>query len=117
MHSAYMRLNEADKALIFRASGHTGYADAGRDIVCSSASIITMGLADLLKDAQRAGWLTDVIVDLSAEKTEISCVTTDADTYGEIARCYLFASKQYGLLAKHYPQYVRFRREIKEITP
>ena len=114
MHSAYIKINKADNALIFRAEGHSGYSVAGQDIVCAGASILAMTLAETLAAAFKAGWVNDtVIVDLSADNTELSCVAVDDAEFGELARAYLMIATGYHLLAQNYPEYVNFDFEIQ----
>lgn len=114
MHSAYMKINKADRALIFRAQGHSGYAERGQDIVCAGASILAMTLAETLTAAYQAGWVGDTaIVELSGERSEVSCVADNDDVFGELARAYLMIATGYRLLALHYPENVKFTTEIK----
>lgn len=114
MHEAYIKINNADRVLIYRASGHTGYAPAGSDPVCAAASMLAAMIADTVTAAYQAGWVGDTaIVELTAEKSEVSCIADDGDVFGELARRYAFIADGYRRLAFHYPDYVKFTDDIK----
>lgn len=100
--------------LVYRADGHAGYGDPGKDIVCASTSILAMTLAETLSKANKCGWIgNDAIVELTPEETEVSCVTEDEEVFGELARRYLTVVTGYELLARHYPNHVKFETEIR----
>ena len=114
MHEAYIKINKADMALIYRANGHADYAERGKDIVCAGCSLIAGGLAETLTAAYQSGWIGDtVIVDINADGTEVSCLCDDEDVFGELAGRFLFAITQYRLLAENYPDHVKFKAEIR----
>ena len=113
MHEAYIKINKADRALIYRAEGHAGYAPAGQDIVCAGASMLAGTLAETMTAAYQAGWVGDTaIVELLADKSEVSCIADDEEAFGELARAYLLIATGYRLLSINYPEYVKFKAEI-----
>lgn len=115
MHKALVKIDADSGALVFRARGHANYAEKGEDIICASASVLTMTLAKLVTEAYNNGWIAenDATVHLTAEETEISCVTEDADIFGELARAYLYTASGYELIAAHYPKYIHFKSQIR----
>lgn len=85
----------------FSAKGHTGFAEAGEDIVCSAVSAITqtavLGLTEVLKlsavvsvhDAKLSCMLEKDIADIDWQKAELILETmalglrSIADSYGD----------------------------------
>lgn len=81
----------------FREDGHTGYASAGEDILCSALSAMTM----LVVNACEIAYATDVDyeVDEGATSIEVSCkeVLRCGDGKKKYAVCGLFEAYYYQL--------------------
>lgn len=52
----------------FKETGHSGYADAGQDIVCAALSAMTM----LIVNTIEVSYATDVEYDIDEETTDVS---------------------------------------------
>ena len=88
-------------------SGHAGQAEAGRDIVCASASILAYTAAQIVAAMESHGDLTSPpTVKLDSGNAEISCVSRNDDTYAELLYMLFVIGMGYKLLAKNYPQYI-----------
>ena len=97
---------EEGRKLSLRLEGHAGYAEMGKDIVCSSASILAYTVAAFVMEAERKGDLESPSeIRLDSGDTLISCEPSE-DIYDGVHHMYLFAKIGYALLAQDYPQYV-----------
>lgn len=94
---------EMPRKLALRVEGHAGYAESGKDIICSSASILAYTLASFLDGYPSV----DKKVRISAGDTLIECVCADKKTYAKVKDAYDQTMRGYELLAYNYPQYVR----------
>ena len=95
------------KNLALRLTGHAGYAEHGKDIVCASASILAHALAQIVSAVERRGELASPAeIRLESGDTLISCEPGE-DTLDAMIGAYYFAKTGYALLAHNYPQYVR----------
>jgi uncharacterized protein YsxB (DUF464 family) len=88
---------ESGQKLSLRVEGHAGYAEAGQDIVCASASILAYTLASFVKDVENS------TVDLTSGDTTIECEASDK----AVVNAYQYTKRGYELLAHNYSQYVR----------
>lgn len=95
---------ETGGKLSLRLEGHAGYAEAGQDIVCASASILAYTLASIV-DAY--GYEVDPNISMESGDTIIECHCKDTVTFCKVADAYYYAKRGYALLAHNYPQYVR----------
>jgi len=81
----------------FKEDGHTGYASAGEDILCSALSAMTM----LVVNACEIAYASDVDyeVDEGATRIEVSCreVLRSGDEKKQYAVCGLFEAYYYQL--------------------
>ena len=94
--------------LSLRLEGHAGHAEIGKDIVCSSASILAYTVASFVIEAeQRGDLLTEAEIRLDSGDTLIECEPSE-EAYEAVRYMYLFATIGYSLLAETYPQYVEF---------
>lgn len=94
---------EEGKKLSLRLEGHAGYAEGGKDIICSSASILAYTLASIVNTFHEV----ESNIDLTSGNATIECECKDEVTYSNVAYAYLFAKMGYALLEHNYPQYVR----------
>lgn len=62
---------------IFECSGHTGYADAGKDILCSAVSTLCYTLDAYLQNARERGDIARYISDFSDGNVRIEFECAD----------------------------------------
>lgn len=99
-----------DDAITLVVNGHAGQADIGHDIVCSSCSILTYMVAQIVKSEAKEGSMKgDPVVMLNSGNAVISCVPKP-EKYNEILHAFYCAEVGYTLLAHNYPHFV-------ELTP
>ena len=91
--------------LSLRIVGHSEYAEHGKDIICSAASILAYTLASIVESFDDDG--AKPIIDLTSGDTTIACVCKDREVYVKVANAYHYTQIGYALLAQNYPQYVR----------
>lgn len=100
--------NFDDKVLCIEAKGHAGYAEAGKDIVCASVSILLYTIAQSVKNMYELGSLADKpTIELTEGDACIECRFKNYDTFIEAFQNFLLIEVGYSLLAQNYPQYVR----------
>lgn len=98
--------NHKEKSLSLEISGHAGYADAGKDIVCSAASILAYTLAQeimFMDDDHK--FSEDPKLLLDEGNTSIVC-RPKQEFYREVLRAFQFASTGYQLLMSNHPNNV-----------
>ena len=85
--------------------GHAGSGEAGRDLVCASASVLAYTLAANLKRAEAAMCAEGVEIYLSPGDTRIGCRAAPPAAVSVFdAVCTGFE-----LLAEQYPEYVSYK--------
>jgi uncharacterized protein YsxB (DUF464 family) len=100
-----------------RLEGHAGYAEVGKDIVCSSASILAYTVASYVIEAEKRGdLLSEAEIRLESGDTVIECKPTE-DAYEGVRHMYLFATLGYSLLAETYPRYVELITDAEALKP
>ena len=87
------------------ASGHAGYAEVGKDIVCSAISILLFTLASALDDFGA----DHLKVELEPGDSTISCTASYGDV--EIDSFFKFVLEGLELLEEQYPDYVEILEE------
>ena len=97
---------EEGNKLSLRLEGHAGYAEIGKDIICSSATILAYTVAHYVLEAEHRGDIEARNVRLESGEIIVSCEAKE-DALKEIKKMYSFAMRGYQLLANTYPQYVR----------
>lgn len=104
---ARFTMDEDRKMVSLHVKGHAGYADIGKDIVCSASSILAYTLAQEVKVAQTRGFLKyKPTLKLKGGDCIITCRAKDDESYNDILRTYLVIQTGYQLLAHNYHQYV-----------
>ena len=93
---------ESSEKLSLRLEGHAGYAEIGKDLVCSSASILAYTLASIVEQ-----FGVDVNINLESGNATIECRCTASPMTDTIREAFHFAKVGYALLEHNYPQYVR----------
>lgn len=100
--------------LSLKLSGHAGMAEAGRDIVCASASILAYTVAQEVQNMENRHQLAEPpIIRMDAGDAEITIKPVDEATYDALHTFYI-AQVGYSLLAYNYPQYVELIIELSE---
>lgn len=108
---------EKGEKLSLRLEGHAGYAEIGKDIVCSSASILAYTVASFVIEAeQRGDLLTEAEIRLDSGDTLIECEPRE-EAYEAVLHMYYFSTIGYSLLAETYPQYVEFITDAEALKP
>lgn len=108
---------ERGDKLSLRLKGHAGYAEIGKDIVCSSASILAYTVASFVIEAEQRGDLfEDAEIRLESGDTVIECKPTE-DAYEGIRHMYLFATIGYSILAETYPRFVELITDAEALKP
>ena len=98
------------KAFALTVKGHAGLSQAGQDIVCAAASIITYTLADRVFTMWKEDKLQDrPVVRLSSGDAAILCRPRE-EHWQEALYTFATASAGYALLSKNYPEYVRYKK-------
>lgn len=98
---------EKGNKLSLQIEGHAGYAEEGKDIVCSSATILAYTVAQLVLEAEKNGDLASPAeIKLDIGDTVITCEPSE-ETYSAIKDVYSFAEMGYAILAYNYPKYVQ----------
>ena len=100
---------EKDNRLTLELDGHAGQADIGKDIVCSSCSILAYTLAQIVKDCEFGDKLKSYpTVVLEKGEAVISCEPKE-EWHAELQYAFYVAKVGYTLLAHNYPQFVELK--------
>lgn len=96
-----------------KLEGHAGAGVYGQDLVCSAASVITYTLAANVRSMHKRGWLQSARLRLAPGSAFIQC--TPKKEHAEAVKSRMDAiTMGYCLLAREYPDFVRFQMETKE---
>lgn len=100
-------ISENGKTLILTLKGHAGMAEAGKDIVCASASIIAYTVAQEVTDMYNKGRLKKKPnIRLDEGDATITCKPVKT-SMTEALHIYKVAQTGFRLLAESYPEYVQ----------
>lgn len=90
-------------------NGHSGYAEPGKDIICSAVSILTYTTAQLVCEMNAYGKLSEPpTVNLSDGDAVIEARCRDDNAFHEARKIIHFAKAGYSLLQNTYPEYIKF---------
>ena len=95
--------------LRLEVKGHADYAEAGKDIVCAGASMLTGALAGVLEDAEARGRTMFEWKDRDGEL--VIWADPNLGSMQEIKSYFRMAVKGRRMLAEQYPKYA----ELKEV--
>ena len=98
--------NKDAGSITLKLTGHAGQAEAGKDIVCSAASILAYTVAQALQFVYEEGGLKKKPHLKLEEGNTIIVAKPNEDTYAEVLHTFFVAQVGYHLLAHNYPQYV-----------
>ena len=94
--------------------GHAGQAEIGKDIICSSATILAYTIAQVIKAMEHHGDLVEPpTIDLENGDATIVCRAKDDYIFSEIMQSFFVIRTGYALLAHNYPQYVQIITDDK----
>lgn len=101
--------NLENKSVRLEVTGHAGYAEYDKDIVCSAVSILTYTVAQLVMEMSAGGKLSKaptVKICEGDSLVEAECIKSIHYTC-EVRRIMHFAKAGYSLLQNSYPDYVK----------
>lgn len=102
-----------ERELCIEAKGHAGYAEAGKDIVCASVSILLYTLAQSVMELYEFGRLDEKpIVNLDEGNACIKCRCEDYRAFTEASQNFSLIEGGFSLLADNYPQYVSLHTDF-----
>lgn len=108
MITVHIKIDKDKRECSLSVKGHAGYADKGKDIVCSAASILAHTTAHCVEDMEHAGDLAEApTIDMSEGECDI-VLQTKPNAFEVSVRFFYTINKGYALLAKCYPQYVEY---------
>lgn len=100
---------EEEKVLCLTLTGHAGYAEPGKDIVCSAASILVYTLAQSVATiADQGGLDGNPVIKLGPGDVCIRAIPVSG-MYETVQSAFIFAVIGYRLLEKQYPTNVRIK--------
>jgi len=100
-------MDEKTKYASLIVTGHSCYAEKGKDIVCSAATILAYTLAQNIKVANMRGLLkSEPKIKIEDGHIVINCRAKTDGAYAEVLHTYLVIQTGYQLLAHNYPKYV-----------
>ncbi|MBP3468260.1 MAG: ribosomal-processing cysteine protease Prp [Lachnospiraceae bacterium] len=107
MIKARFEYTEDNKSFLLTVKDHAGQAEAGKDIICASASILAYTVAQIVTDLHQEGKLKKrPTVKLNAGDAVITCKPRK-DAYAEALHAFFVAQVGFNLLAHNYPNYVQ----------
>ncbi len=93
-----------NEARWLRVTGHAGYAESGKDIVCAGVSITAQALAAALSQTQ------DVMCDVRKEDGSMFVVCKHSNRVKRyVDGMFDMARTAFELLAEEYPDYVKLK--------
>ena len=108
MTQATFSTNKKAGSITLKVTGHAGYAEHGKDIICAAASILMYTLAQTVSFMHQEGKLQKKpnIRMKEAEGEAIITVKPKDEWYGEALHAYFVTQVGYHLLCHNYPEYV-----------
>ena len=89
------------EALELKITGHAGYAERGKDIVCAGVSMLTQTLAaHMLRHAE------EDLVSIDTDNGMMLRMKADSPRAGETRDLFAFVQEGLELLSGQYPEYV-----------
>lgn len=96
--------------LALEITGHAGYADVGRDIVCAGVSSLAMTLAAHMAQHADAGDIDMLCVDDGQLVLHMETASPRAEEYRAL---YRFCIGGLALLASQYPEYISIQTDLE----
>lgn len=102
MITARVTYRSRERSFSLEVEGHADYAEEGKDIVCSAASILTYTTAQVI------GAMADVQgMSLERGNADIKITANTEQEYNEIRLATLFVGAGFAMLQNDYPEYVK----------
>lgn len=109
--------SEDGKTLVLTVNGHADFEEAGRDIVCSAASILACTVAQCVTFMHEQGKLRKKPnIRLDNGDAVITCKPCKG-FFAEAMHTYSVAQVGYALLEHTYPEYVQLKQFGREFNP
>ena len=94
--------------LTCEVTGHAGFDDIGKDLVCASASMLAYTLAQAVMDMGKVGYLSEPpYINIDKGEGKIVCRANGEDNFSIALHTFLVIETGYKLLAHNYPQYIK----------
>ena len=87
--------------------GHAGSGEAGHDLVCASASILTYTLASFVSNLSDAGQVKAKVIKLDEGDARVSC-KTNVKHKSAVTLVFDSICAGFELLAKNYPENITY---------
>lgn len=97
-----------------RLQGHAGAGIPGQDLICCAASVMTYTAAANVRRMRKNGWLKQAGIRLTPGDAEIFCIPF-ARSRDRVRGRMDAVCLGFGLLAREYPDFVRFRITKEEV--
>ena len=99
--------NNKKRYLRLRVKGHSNHSEKGKDIICSSASILAYAVAQIIQDMGKEDKLEiEPVIILKDGLATVTCVCKTDEAFSEAFSAYNFAYTGYILLSHNFPDYV-----------
>lgn len=99
-----------DKCLSLEIKGHADYAEYGKDIVCSAASILAYTLADFLLKATKKGEISEPNIEMKDGYISIQYEARSETDYAFVKDKFDIVQCGYSMLQKTYPQHITIKK-------
>lgn len=117
MIKARFETTQDQKSFVLTIRGHAGQAEAGKDLICASATILAYTAAQIVSELYADGKLKKKpAVTLNEGNAVITCKPRK-DAYAKALQTFLTVQAGFALLAHHYPEYVQITRFDRESVP
>lgn len=99
---------DTKKRIRLEVKGHAKQAECGQDIVCSAVSILTYTVAQLIKEMEACGRLSEPpTVKMESGNAVIEAVCLDVFALIDALKILHVIKTGYSLLQVRYPEYVK----------
>lgn len=88
-----------------RSTGHAGFAEEGKDIVCSAVSAITVTLAQRIEDLSQTECDGNVYTEIEPGKAFIYCQCPRGNA--KVREAFEFAELGLRMISAQYPEHVQ----------
>lgn len=90
------------------AEGHAGYAEAGRDIVCASVSVLIQTFAKICEALREQGALAEITLLPGESSVQASLISREQYEYASV--CLQTVEVGLRMIAEVYPNHVQITR-------
>jgi uncharacterized protein YsxB (DUF464 family) len=101
-------MTHSDNTLSLKVEGHAGQAEKGQDIVCASVSVLVYTLAQYVKWMyERHELKRSPLIELEEGNSQV-VAKPKTENMAEGLHAFFVASVGFDLLARNYPEYIKF---------